>query len=136
MTAPLFDSNILVYAYLAEASDPRVARAKELVNKALASGNACVGVQNLAEFCSVGLKRGASAEYVADVVRDLGTLETHRPTQATVLGALDGVRRHGLSFWDAMVWSLARENGIDTILTEDLPGQETLDGVGFQNPLV
>src|SRR5437016_417523 len=34
-------------------------------------------------------------------------------------GALEAVRAHRLSFWDAMLWALAQRAGVRCLLTED-----------------
>jgi predicted nucleic acid-binding protein len=47
---------------------------------------------------------------------------------------MDGVNRHGLAFWDAMLWATARDAGCQLILSEDFQDRRTLEGVTFLNP--
>ena len=42
--------------------------------------------------------------------------------------------RHGLSFWDALIWAAAAENGIKTVYTEDYQDGREIEGVRFVNP--
>ncbi len=50
--------------------------------------------------------------------------------------ALRGVDAHRLSFWDALIWAVARLNQVPIVLTEDLPGGQTwIDGVRYLNPI-
>lgn len=56
------------------------------------------------------------------------------PTPATLPQALDAVARHGLSFWDAMLWSVVKEAGATVLLSEDLQDGRELGGVWFRDP--
>ena len=42
--------------------------------------------------------------------------------------------RHGLSFWDALIWSAAVENNVTVIYTEDFQDGRVVEGVRFVNP--
>jgi hypothetical protein len=44
------------------------------------------------------------------------------------------VKRHSVSFWDAMLWVTAREAGCRLLFSEDLHDGQTLDGVTCINP--
>ena len=43
-------------------------------------------------------------------------------------------QRHGLSFWDAMLWATAKRAGCRMLFSEDLQDGRRLDGVLFVNP--
>ena len=45
-----------------------------------------------------------------------------------------GAQRHGLSFWDAMLWATADRVGVRYLLTEDFQDGRVLGGVTFVNP--
>ena len=47
---------------------------------------------------------------------------------------MGAVRDHGLSFWDAMIWAVAKEAGATVLLTEDLQTGRELGGVTFLSP--
>lgn len=139
MTAALVDTNVLVYAYQKDRSDPRHRKAKEALADLILSGDGHVGVQSLAELSSVFLKKQKpplSPSEILGIVTDVETaLSVLRPGADTVKGALRAVEAHQLSFWDAMIWSIARENGVGEILTEDLQDGRTIEGVSYRNPL-
>jgi predicted nucleic acid-binding protein len=48
--------------------------------------------------------------------------------------ATNGVIGHKLSFWDAMIWAVAEQHGLEEILTEDGPIGSTIGHVTFTNP--
>ena len=50
--------------------------------------------------------------------------------------AVGAVARHGLSFWDAMLWATANRAGCRMLFSEDLQEGRRLDGVLFVNPFV
>ena len=39
-----------------------------------------------------------------------------------------------MSFWDSLIWAVAKEGGVPYLLTEDLDDGATLEGVRFVNP--
>jgi predicted nucleic acid-binding protein len=43
------------------------------------------------------------------------------------------MHRHGLSFWDALVWAAARKDGVPVLDTEDFQAGRDVEGVGFVN---
>jgi predicted nucleic acid-binding protein len=40
-----------------------------------------------------------------------------------------------MSFWDAMLWAVAKENEVTEIGTEDFQDGRLAEGVRFRNPL-
>jgi predicted nucleic acid-binding protein len=42
--------------------------------------------------------------------------------------------RHGLSFWDALIWAAASESAVDVIYTEDFQDGREVEGVRFISP--
>ena len=48
--------------------------------------------------------------------------------------AINAVSVHTLSFWDALLWAVAREAGVTLLLSEDFQHDRVLDGVRFCNP--
>ena len=55
-------------------------------------------------------------------------------TSKSLVKALQAVNKHTLSFWDAMLWAVAREAGVTLMLSEDFQHDRVLDGVRFCNP--
>ena len=48
--------------------------------------------------------------------------------------AINAVSVHTLSFWDALLWAVAREAGVTLLLSEDFQHDRVLGGVRFCNP--
>jgi len=139
MPGALVDTNILVYAYQADGADPRSKVAKEVLAGFVLAGGGFVSVQSLSEFSSVCLTKvrpPLAPGKVRGVVDDLEQAFTVlAPTAGTVKAALSGVEKHRLSFWDAMVWAVAKENDLEEVLSEDFQEGLEIEGVRFRNPL-
>jgi predicted nucleic acid-binding protein len=41
-----------------------------------------------------------------------------------------------LSFWDALIWAAAKENGIPVVYTEDFQHGRDIEGVRIINPFL
>lgn len=139
MSGALVDTNILVYAYEAATTDPKATKAKRTLSERVLSGDGYVSVQNLAELslvCLTKLRPPLPPTTVKNLVRDIRTaLTVLQPTASTVEAAIVGVDKHRLSFWDAMLWAIARENSLDEVLSEDFQDGRVIEGVHFSNPL-
>jgi predicted nucleic acid-binding protein len=138
MSGVLVDTNVLIAAYQAGGGDVRADRAKDVLEELAHRGDGYLSVQNLTEFSRVVQTRIATPVPAAKVREAIAQLEqvfdVLRPSSSTVGRALFGVEKHGLTFWDSMVWAVAHENGIDEVLTADLPPRAEIEGVRFRNP--
>ena len=109
-----FDTNILVYAVDADAGERH-----DIARRLVLAGpdyDCILTLQALAEFYhAVSRKQRMPAADAADL-------------------AMETVRAHGLSFWDAMLWACAREAGCTVILSGDFEHGRTLGGVRFHDP--
>ena len=78
---------------------------------------------------------GGRLESVGRVIAQLEQVfDVLRPSSRTVRAALHAAEKHGLPFWDSMVWAVAHENGLDEVLTEELPPRPQIEGVRYRNP--
>lgn len=138
MSGVLVDTNILVYAYY-PAGDPRSEKAKAVLEERGDRGDGFVSVQNLAELSAFCLNKAKPPVSVPGVRATLDSVEALfsmvRPGSETVRSALHAVEKHRLSFWDALIWAQAKENGLDEILTEDMQDGQVVEGVRIRNPL-
>ena len=138
MAGVLIDTDVLIRAYQAGGGDPRAVQAKDALEDLARRGNGYLSVQNLAEFSHVVQTRLASPVPTAKVRETIAQLEevfdVLRPSSRTVVAALLAVEKHGLPFRDSMVWAVAHENGIDEVLTQDLPPRAEIEGVRYRNP--
>ncbi len=58
------------------------------------------------------------------------------PTVADILAAIDLHRLHGLSFWDALVFRMAKQTGCRVLLSEDMQHGQVIDGVIIVNSFI
>jgi len=136
----LLDTNILVYCH--DAADPaRQEQAITILDNLRLHGIGKISAQSLAEFCNVMIRpyRGASARLTSgEAQRIAGVIsaqfEVFPVTALTVLEAMNGVKDHKLSYFDAQIWAAARLNETPVIFSEDFQDGQTLEGVKFVNP--
>jgi predicted nucleic acid-binding protein len=71
------------------------------------------------------------------ILRDLETVSEVLPvTPSLTFRALEAMPRHGLSFWDALIWAAAAEHGVPVLYTEDFQHGREIEGVRFLNPFL
>jgi predicted nucleic acid-binding protein len=132
----LLDSNVLVYAH--DAGEPRKqVIAREVVRSAI-EGDSAVTPQVLGEFFVVttrSFRTLLAPEEAALQVEVLAQVFRVCPIDAaTSLEALSGALRHGMHYWDAQIWAVARLNHIPVVLSEDFSAGTEIEGVRFVDP--
>jgi predicted nucleic acid-binding protein len=137
MSAVLVDTNVLVYAY--DESEPVKAELAEAVITSLVKRReAVITTQCLAEFFSVlthKFGRRASPDTAqAGLERYAATMRVLDMRVPVVFEAARGVRRYGLSYYDAQIWASARLAGIELVLSEDFASGTEIEGVRFLDP--
>jgi predicted nucleic acid-binding protein len=126
-----FDSNILIYAY---STDVR----RERAVTAIADGGV-ISAQVLNEFTNVLRKKLKQDWRVIEVAlqslrfRFPGILPLTADTHAAALGL---ARDHGLAFYDALIVASAIEAGCDTLYSEDLQHNRTIEKLTIRNPFL
>jgi predicted nucleic acid-binding protein len=134
----LVDTNIIIYAY--DRDDPaKHAVALALLERLSNQGGLVFSAQVFNEFCSVMMRPSRAARLAPNqlsiVLRELEATGDVVPiTPALAFLALDAMPRHGLSFWDALIWAAAADNGIPVLYTEDFQDGRDIEGVRFVNP--
>ena len=134
----LVDTNVVVYAY--DLDDPRKHDvARDLLETLSNEGRLVFSAQVFNEFCSAMMKPSRktplSPDELAVILRELEATGEVVPISTVItLRALGAMPRHGLSFWDALIWSAAAENGVAMIYTEDFQDGREIEGVRFVNP--
>lgn len=130
-----FDTNILIYA-TGTIGNPKAMRARELLTRALKGSGSILILQTLSEFANVAIRKAGIA--VKDIQKTIDAWRAVLPVQAAneedLTVALDAVRTHRLSFWDAMLWASAQRAGVRYLLTEDLQDGFVLKNVTFVSP--
>ena len=140
MSKVLIDSNIFVYAF--DPADPdKHAKALRLIEEATLNDDLVLSAQVLNELSWTLLRRGKDlnldAEKVRRIVNDIVQSVRVVPlTPEMTLVALGSALRHGLSFWDGLIWAAARHHRLSTIYTEDFQHDREVEGVRFLNPFM
>ena len=131
-----FDTNILVYAVDADAGEKH-SIAVELLGRA-AECDCILTLQSLAEFFNVVTRKAnLDARVAASFVEDWrAVFQVGHADEETLVDAMSAVMDHGLKFWDAMIWAMARQAGCRFLLSEDFQDGRALGGVVFVNPLM
>ena len=136
----LVDTNVVVYAY--DADEPRKHDiARELLRRLSDEGRLVFSAQVFNEFSSVMIgpksKKPLRPDEVSIILRELEATGDVMPITASVtFRGLDAMARHGLSFWDALIWAAAEENRIGVLYSEDFQAGRNIDGVRFVNPFL
>jgi predicted nucleic acid-binding protein len=130
-----FDSNVLVYAAGGMGGEKHE-RAADLVERAMRQQNCIQTLQSFCEFFNVitrkaGVAAAAAAEFVETWSAAMAVENATFPDLAT---AMRGMREHGLSFWDALLWATVRRAGVELLISEDFQDRRTIEGVRILNP--
>ena len=133
----LIDTNLLVYMH-----DPRdkykQARSSAIVDRLAKEGAAVLSVQCLTEFYRAVRWRIPESLAADQALEEAGRYARNcRVLPLTVTAALDAMRaseRYSMSFWDSLIWAVAKEGSISYLLTEDFDDGATVEGVRFLNP--
>jgi len=134
----LIDTNILVYAHDARAGEKHKV-ARNVMRELYDSSEIYLSAQILNEFYWVAtrtnrgpaLSHSEACEALGDICQSCTILSL---TQSMTFRAMDAVALYSISFWDALIWAAAAENGISTIYTEDFQNGRVIEGVRFCNP--
>ncbi len=128
------DTNILIYAVDSGAGERHQAANRLMQNAA--DKDCTLTVQALGEFFHATTRKGkATVEQALGFTRVWQRVfSVSAAGQATFNEAVELVRDHSLSFWDAMLWATAKESGCAFILSEDMQHGRSLGGVEILNP--
>lgn len=130
------DTNVLVYAN--DQSNPaKRDAARAVIRRAYESRRGVLSTQVMQEFfVAVTRKAGVSERNARAQVVALMELDTIVVDVEMIIGAIDLVLIHGLSFWDALVVKSASVAKCARLITEDLSNGQVFDGVRIENPFV
>ena len=120
---PFVDTNVLLYLISADAA--KAERAEQVL-----AGRIVISVQVLNEFANV-VRRKHSLDWaeLQQVLAGISSFcEVLDLTLATHQRGLALARRYPLSIYDAMIAAAALEAGCDSLLSEDFPAGQRIDG--------
>ena len=132
----MLDTNILIYAVDRSGGDKHDT-ADSLMQKG-AEKDCYLTVQVLGEFYhAVTRKNYAKPEQAIAFTRIWQQIyPVAAADQDTFNEAVEYVRDHNISFWDAMLWVTAKQAGCGFIISEDMQHGRRLGGVEVLNPFV
>ena len=137
MIAILVDTNVLVYAHdRSERSKQR--RAIDILDRITAAANGALSAQVLSEFYNTATRKLSPPLTLEQAEAQIGYFvalwTVFDVTPRVVLEAVRGVRRYGLSFWDAQIWAVARLNQVPLVFSKGFSPGAVIEGVRFVNP--
>jgi predicted nucleic acid-binding protein len=131
------DTNVLLYSVDQDAGVKQY-QALEVIERAALEQTGVLTLQALAEFYFAAVRKAKMpADDARAQVEDWQILfPTIVPSTQTLANALKVVHEHNIQFWDAMLWAVAKENGVKILLSEDFQHGRVLGGVRFVNPFL
>jgi len=136
----IVDTNILVYLFDRGVPLKRE-QARELIGQGIAAQSIVLPYQALIEFVSVTTRarRGRPAlltteEAHREVEQMMTELPVVYPTKETLKTALNGAALYQMSWFDALIWAYAEENGFDPLWSEDFQDGRIYGSVMIENP--
>ena len=138
MPAEFFlDTNVLVYTFDRRAPEKQ-ARARDLVERALRTGEGTVSSQVVQEFLNVALRkfeRSFSNEEALRYLREvLDPLCSVFPSISLYETALSLHRRWRFSFYDSLIVAAALESNCKVLYSEDLQDGQEIESLTVVNP--
>jgi len=128
------DTNVLVYTD-DESSPEKKRRALELFAMLRRRRRGVLSTQVLQEyFVTATRKLGIEVEVARRKTEIFGRLHLVTLGLEDVLGAIDLLRLHQLSFWDALVVRAALVSGCSRLLSEDFQAGQRFDRLEVVNP--
>lgn len=136
MNLTFVDTNVLVYAYDADAGEKHT-KAREALVDCWENESGCLSTQVLQEFyvtVTRKLAKTISPEEACAVIETYRAWPTYSTTVDTILAASEVEKRYQLSFWDSLIIAAAQMSGAATLLSEDLQNGQQIDSLKITNP--
>ena len=134
------DTNIFVYAIdSSPAQSDKRDRARGLMRENLETESGVISIQVLQEFFSASTSKISSPlsiEEALEFIHYISAFETVNPNLDMVIAAIGLHRKHGFSFWDAMIVQSAIVADCTLLLTEDFQHGYQLGPLTNKNPFV
>lgn len=136
MSKSFFDTNIIAYA-CDQDSPPKQKIARQLLKTASETGNGCISTQVIQEFYVTAVKKLAIAPLQAKrIISSINHLEVGTVTLDDINQAIDGNILWQISFWDALIITMAGKLNCNILYSEDLNHGQTINGVTIHNPFI
>ena len=136
MSPSFIDTNILVYAYDADAGAKHLA-AKDLLKICWETESGILSTQVLQEFyvtVTHKLSKRLSKQKVREVIQNYQAWPIYSINVDDVLSASEIEEKYQISFWDALIVQAAMNSGCNKLYSEDLQGGQKFDSIIVINP--
>ena len=128
------DSNVFIYAADSKSRMKRTI-ARELISKAVASGECKINVQVLNEFSSVARRKlGLTVDEIKAYLQMFRALTVLPLSEGVTEKGLDVMQRYGIQFYDSLLLVSAAESGCSEFISEDLNDGQIYCGMKVVNP--
>ncbi len=137
MTSIFIDTNILVYAYDADAGTKHL-KAQMVLRDCWETESGAISTQVLQEFyvtVTRKLSKTVSPQAAREVIQTYRAWPIYQPTIEDVISASELEELHHLSFWDALIVIAAQMSGATTLMSEDLQDGRQIGSLKIINPL-
>ena len=136
MSKIFLDTNVLVYASDRDEPEKR-RRARGLLRATAGDGNGVISTQVVQEFFVAATRKLAIDPLKAKaIVGTLHPLELLEVTLEDISQAIDGVVLWQVSFWDALILTVAGRASCAVVYSEELNAGQRYGGVEVKNPFV
>lgn len=132
------DTNILVYCF-DDADRTKKKKALETIERLWDASQGVLSLQVLKEFFVTVTEKLPSKMDFQDAkaaIMDLLSWNIFHETRSSLKKTLEIVQRHHLSLWDANIVAAAILSDCNTLYTEDLQHNQSIEEVRIVNPLL
>lgn len=136
MNLTFIDTNVLVYAYDADADDKNK-KAGVVLRNCWETESGVLSIQVLQEFyvtVTRKLSKAVSKQAAREVIQTYEAWPVYRPTVEDIIAASELEEQHSLSFWDALIVIAAQKSGASTLVSEDLQDGRQIGPLKITNP--
>ena len=135
----LIDTNVLVHGYVLLNAEKQ-ASARDIILPIWEEGGGLTTVQNLCEFFAVATRKvkkpmpvNRAESIVKEILRSAKWRVIDR-NEGSVLHAIELVKLHRASFWDALIAACMLEHHVNVIVTENERDFKRIPGITVINP--
>ncbi|MCW5934491.1 MAG: PIN domain-containing protein [Fimbriimonadia bacterium] len=134
------DTNILLYAFDKDVPDKRGLE-DTLISSLLSANQMVLSSQVLNEFFWTATRPYKSFTLLPEEVhlhltRLTSLCSVVSLTPHLTFEAITAVKKHKLSFWDALIWAAAKISGSRIIYSEDMNHNQEIEGIIIKNPFL
>jgi predicted nucleic acid-binding protein len=136
MSLTFIDTNILVYAYDADAGDKHK-KAEALLRDCWETESGALSTQVMQEFyvtVTRKLPKTISKRAAREVIQAYEAWPVYHPNTGDILAASELEEQHSLSFWDALIVVAAQKSGAVDLASEDLQDGRQIGSLKITNP--